>query len=65
VTERQIVIAAEIRTTAAGFGHLEPMITAARNELKAAGVQEEPQVALADAGYGDQKRARKTRRARR
>jgi hypothetical protein len=55
VTERQIVIAAEIRTTAADFGHLEPIITAARKELKAAGVQEEPEVALADAGYWHQK----------
>lgn len=51
VNEHQIVIAAEIRSTAADFGHLEPMITAARNELKAAGVTEQPGIVLADAGY--------------
>jgi prevent-host-death family protein len=54
VNEHQIVIAAEIRTTAADFGHLEPMITAARRELRAAGVTEEPQVVLTDAGYWHQ-----------
>lgn len=54
VNEHQIVIAAEIRTTAADFGHLEPMITAARRELQAAGVTEKPQVVLADAGYWHQ-----------
>jgi transposase len=51
VNEHQIVIAAEITTVAADFGQLEPMINAARNELKAAGVTEEPEVALADASY--------------
>ncbi len=54
VNEHQIVVAAEIRTAAADFGHLEPMITAARNELQAAGVAEQPQVVLADAGYWHQ-----------
>jgi transposase len=54
VTKEQIVIAAEIRTTAADFGHLGPMITAARNELQAAGVTEQPEIVLADAGYWHQ-----------
>jgi Transposase domain (DUF772)/Transposase DDE domain len=54
VNEHQIVIAAEIRTQGADFGHLEPMITAARRELQAAGVTEQPQVVLADAGYWHQ-----------
>src|SRR5579863_6879589 len=51
VNEHGIVIAAEITTTGADFGQLEPMIAAARAELKAASVHEEPEVALADAGY--------------
>jgi hypothetical protein len=51
VNEHQIVIAAEITQVAADFGQLEPMINAARRELKAAGIREEPQVALADAGH--------------
>jgi hypothetical protein len=42
VNEHQIVIAAEITTTAADFGQLEPMVTAARRELGAAGVGEQP-----------------------
>ena len=43
VNEHQIVIAAEIRTQAADFAHLEPMITAARKELQAAGVTDQPE----------------------
>jgi len=54
VTKDQIVIAAEIRTVAADFGHLEPMVAAACKELQAAGVSEQPQVVLADAGYWHQ-----------
>ena len=53
VNEHQIVIAAEIRTQGADFGHLEPMVAAARKELQAAGVTEQPGV-LADAGYWHQ-----------
>ena len=33
------------------FGHLQPMLDAARSELQAAGVTETPGVLLADAGY--------------
>jgi Transposase DDE domain len=36
------------------FGHLEPMLTAARAELQAAGVTDRPEVVLADAGYWHQ-----------
>jgi hypothetical protein len=49
--EHQIVLAAEIATVGADFGHLEPMLDAARHELHAAGVDEAPGVLLADAGY--------------
>jgi hypothetical protein len=50
-TEDQIVIAAEVTISSADFGQLEPMVTAAENELAAAGVIDAPQVVLADAGY--------------
>jgi len=51
VTEQQIVIAAEVSSDSPDFGHLEPMITAARAELENAGVTEQLDVALADSGY--------------
>jgi hypothetical protein len=49
--EYQVVLAAEIETVGADFGHLEPMLDAAQRELGAAGVDEAPEVVLADAGY--------------
>jgi transposase len=49
--EHQIVLAAEIETIGADFGHLEPMLDAAQRELAAAGVDDTPGVLLADAGY--------------
>src|SRR3954449_260425 len=49
--EHQIILAAEIQTVGADFGHLEPMLDAAQRELQAAGVDEPPGVLLADAGY--------------
>src|ERR671936_393234 len=49
--EHQVVLAAEIETVGADFGHLEPMLDATRRELAAAGVTDTPQVVLADAGY--------------
>ena len=49
--ERQIVIAAELTNSSADFGQIEPMVNAARRELRAAGVAELPEVVLADAGY--------------
>src|SRR3954451_4251150 len=49
--EHQVVLAAEVLTTAPDFGQLEPMLNAAQRELDAAGVTERPGVLLADAGY--------------
>src|SRR4051812_3058617 len=53
-TEDQIVIAAEVNVDSPDFGHLEPMVAAARDELERAGVEESPEVVLADAGYWHQ-----------
>jgi transposase len=50
-TEDQIVIAAEVHVSSADFGQLEPMVEAARAELARAGIDEPPEVVLADAGY--------------
>ena len=50
-TERQIIVAAEITTEGGDFEQLEPMISAAERELEGAGVDERPEVVLADAGY--------------
>jgi len=49
--ENQIVIAAELNADSPDFGHLEPMVAAAERELRAAGIEEGPEVVLADAGY--------------
>src|SRR3954470_14051526 len=49
--EHQVVLAAEIETVGADFGHLEPMLEATQRELRAAGIDESPGVLLADAGY--------------
>ena len=51
VNERQIVLAAEITVDSPDFGHLEPVLDATATELEQAGVDEKPQVAVADAGY--------------
>jgi hypothetical protein len=51
VTAEQIVIAADVTVDSPDFGHLEPMITAARDELAAVGIDTRPEVVLADAGY--------------
>src|SRR5919109_4772461 len=53
-TADQIVIAAEVKIASGDFGHLEPMVAAARAELAGAGVEEAPEVVLADAGYWHQ-----------
>ena len=50
-TEQQVVLAAEIETVGADFGHLEPMLQATERELAAAGIPDTPDVVLADAGY--------------
>jgi hypothetical protein len=52
--DQQIVVAAEITVDSPDFGHLEPILTAARRQLDAAGVTENPEVVLADAGYWHQ-----------
>jgi hypothetical protein len=49
--ERHLILAAEVMTASPDFGHLGPMLTAARTELTAAGVTEAPDVVVADAGY--------------
>ena len=54
VNEHQIVIAAEVMNVAPDFGHLEPMLDAARRELAAVGVDKAPEVLVADAGYWHQ-----------
>jgi hypothetical protein len=49
--ERHLILAAEVMTASPDFGHLGPMLTAARTELAAAGVTQPPALVLADAGY--------------
>ena len=51
VNERQIVIAAEVNTDSPDFGHLGPMVTAARRQLRKVGIFHKPEVVVADAGY--------------
>ena len=51
VTEDQVIVAAEISIATQDFGHLGPVMAAARAELAGAGVQEQPAMVLADAGY--------------
>jgi transposase len=55
VTAEQIVIAAEVTVDSPDFGHLEPMVDAAERELTAIGIDELPEVVLADAGYWHQR----------
>ena len=62
--EHQVVIAAEIETVGADFGHLEPMLDAAQRELAAAGIDEPPEVVLADAGYWHGEQMQRDRRSR-
>jgi hypothetical protein len=50
-TREQIVLAAEVTITSSDATHLAPMITAACEELHAAGVTEPPEIVVADAGY--------------
>jgi Transposase DDE domain/Transposase domain (DUF772) len=55
VDEGQIVIAAEIINNPTDFSQLDPMITAAIGELERAGVSARVRVALADAGYWNER----------
>jgi transposase len=50
-TEEQIIVAAEVTTEGGDFEQLEPMVSSAERELEEAGVEERPEVVLADAGY--------------
>jgi hypothetical protein len=49
--ERHLIVAAEVMTASPDFGHLGPMLAAARRELAAASVTTDPEVVVADAGY--------------
>ena len=51
VNDRQIILAAEVTVDAADFGRLEPMLDTTLAGLRRAGVSEQPDVLLADAGY--------------
>jgi len=51
VNDRQIILAAEVTVDAADFGRLEPMLDTTLASLQRAGVSEQPEVLLADAGY--------------
>jgi hypothetical protein len=54
--EKQIVIAAEVTVDSRNFGHLEPVLTAARRWLDAAGVADPPDVVLATPATGTRTR---------
>jgi hypothetical protein len=49
--EQHLIVAAEVMTASPDFGHLGPMVGAARGELANAGVASKPDVVVADAGY--------------
>jgi transposase len=52
--DQQIVIAAEVTVDSPDFGHLGPMVAAARAELQKIGVSDTPGLILADSGYWHQ-----------
>jgi transposase len=49
--DQHLIVAAEVMTASPDFGHLGPMLAAARRELANAGVTKPPDVVVADAGY--------------
>ena len=51
VNDRQVVLAAEISLAAPDFGHLAPMLKSTLDALHEQGVEQTPEVVLADAGY--------------
>jgi transposase len=51
VTGSQIIVAAEVNTESIDKPNLQPMVHAACNELRAAGVDRAPEIVVADAGY--------------
>ena len=50
-SERQVILAAELSVDSPDARLLEPMVDVARAELRAAGIDQQPGVVLADAGY--------------
>jgi transposase len=57
VNDNQLVLAAEVTDEAADVAQLHPMIEATKDNLDAAGLSEEPEVVLADAGYWSESNA--------
>jgi transposase len=55
VNEQQIVLAAEICTEPVDFSSLAPLITATLRELEHAGIAARPEVAVADAGFWNER----------
>ena len=51
VNDRQVVLAAEVSLAAPDFGHLAPMLKTTLDALREQGVEQTPEVVLADAGY--------------
>jgi transposase len=51
VSDRQIILAAEVTVDAPDFGHLEPMLDTTLLELREQDVTEVPEAVIADAGY--------------
>jgi transposase len=51
VSERQIVLAAEITNNSSDFSQLDPMVSATLSELERAGIDQLPEAVAADAGY--------------
>jgi hypothetical protein len=51
VTDKQIIVAAEITIESPDFGHLEPVFAAALRNLEQVGVSDRPGTVVADAGY--------------
>jgi transposase len=49
--DQHLIVAAEVMTASPDFGHLGPMLAAARHELTAAGISRSPDVVVADSGY--------------
>jgi hypothetical protein len=51
VNDEQVIVAAELLSNGPDFAQLGPLVDKAIEELKGAGVSEQPDVVLADAGY--------------
>ena len=51
VNDRQVILAAEISIAAPDFGHLGPMLDTTLEGLRSHGIEQTPEVVLADAGY--------------